>query len=108
MSRKEISDKQVCEAVERYQAGIDATLRKIGFRTRKDAAPQGEPQDEPKFVDDILHEMTSQSRKVCMRAMERVLSRGLLNYGVSLRTAWLTMQGKQFLEKIEKQERQTS
>jgi len=41
----------------------------------------------------ILEAETSQPEKVCFRAMERAHRRGYLDYGVSLRTAWLTESG---------------
>lgn len=42
----------------------------------------------------ILSRTTGQPMKVCYRAMERANRRGLLDYGVSLRTAWLTPAGR--------------
>jgi len=46
---------------------------------------------------EILEAETGQPEKVCYRAMERADRRGLLEYGVSLRTAWLTDKGKALL-----------
>lgn len=46
----------------------------------------------------ILKERTGQPEKVCYRAMERACDRGLLDYGVSLRSGWLTDKGKALLE----------
>lgn len=43
---------------------------------------------------EILAAETGECEKVCFRAMERADRRGLLDYGVSLRTAWLTDKGK--------------
>lgn len=45
------------------------------------------------FADDLLAERTGQPRKVCERALERANARGLIDYGVSLRTAWPTLAG---------------
>lgn len=36
---------------------------------------------------------TGQAEKVCFRCMERVYNRDYIDYGVSLRTAWLTDKG---------------
>ena len=70
MSRKDISDLQV------LQAYVD--MKAIG---------------RAKFADEILAERTGQCLKVCQRAMERAEARGLLDYGVSLRSGWLTEAG---------------
>jgi hypothetical protein len=48
---------------------------------------------------ELLMARTGQCEKVCYRAMERAYDRGLLECGVSLRTAWLTDKGKAFLAK---------
>ena len=37
--------------------------------------------------------------KLVLRKMEQLVHRGLLEYGVSLRTAWLTPAGKEAIEK---------
>lgn len=47
-----------------------------------------------------LQEWTGQPMKVCFRAMERAERRGLIDYGVSLRTGWLTDAGKKLLETV--------
>jgi len=41
-----------------------------------------------------LMETTGECFKVCYRAMERAASRGFIDYGVSLRTGWVTDEGK--------------
>jgi hypothetical protein len=48
---------------------------------------------------EILESETGESVKVCYRAMERAERRGLLEYGVSLRTAWITTKGAALLTK---------
>lgn len=73
MSRKNISDKQVVLAVSEYQQHRD------------------------RFPYEILCEQTGEPEKVCYRAMERACDNGYLDYGVSLRTSWLTEKGKQLL-----------
>lgn len=42
----------------------------------------------------ILAARTGQPLKVCYRAMERAYRRGLVDYGVSLRSGWVTEKGK--------------
>ena len=46
---------------------------------------------------EILQVETGQPEKVCYKCMERAADRGLLEYGVSLRTAWLTDKGEALL-----------
>lgn len=45
----------------------------------------------------VLARMTGQPLKVCFRAMERAAGRDLIEYGVSLRTGWLTEKGEALL-----------
>jgi len=47
---------------------------------------------------ELLSKETGECEKVCYRAMERTNNKGYLDYGVSLRTAWVTPEGKEFLE----------
>ena len=49
------------------------------------------------FAYEILMSETGESEKVCYKCMERAEQRGLLEYGVSLRTAWLTDKGEALL-----------
>lgn len=51
------------------------------------------------FPYQLLAQWTGQPEKVCFRAMERAIKYGLLEYGVSIRTAWLTEKGKELLSK---------
>lgn len=74
MATKHISDKQVVEAVAIFN------------------------RDRGRWPYELLAESTGQCEKVCFRAMERACDRGLLEYGVSLRTAWLTEDGRKLLE----------
>lgn len=46
-----------------------------------------------KFPYDILMERTGACEKVCYRAMERAYDRDLIEYGVSLRSGWITEKG---------------
>lgn len=43
---------------------------------------------------DILMQETGQCEKVCYRAMERACDHGLIEYGTSLRSGWVTEKGK--------------
>lgn len=72
MAMKDITDRQVCLAVK-------------AFRDRDLGLP---------WPYEALAIETGQPEKVCYRAMERANQRGLLDYGVSLRTAWLTEKGE--------------
>jgi hypothetical protein len=70
MAAKNISDFEVCLAVGWYQ------------------------KDNSKFADEHLMEYSEEPQKVCLRALERAHKRGLIDYGVSLRSAWLTDKGR--------------
>lgn len=72
MATKNITDRQVCEAVE---ASHNNHFKEWSY--------------------DLLHKMTGEPEKVCYRALERAASRGLVEYGISLRTGWLTKRGKE-------------
>lgn len=79
MATKDVSDLQVVQAHAKYHA-----------------EPLG------RWPYELLAEWTGQVEKVCFRAMERASDRGLLEYGVSLRTAWLTQKGKALLASVGK------
>jgi hypothetical protein len=70
MATKDITDEMVCRAFAAYQADLS------------------------RWPYELLAEWTGQAEKVCYRAMERASSRNLIEYGVSLRTGWLTDKGK--------------
>ena len=71
MATKDISDQQVCEA---YRDG------------------------EPLGVETMLFMRTGQPEKVCRSAIKRAHRRGLIEYGVSLRSGWLTDAGRKMCE----------
>lgn len=48
---------------------------------------------------EILTIETRECEKVCYRAMERAERKGYIEYGVSLRSAWITDKGKELLTK---------
>jgi hypothetical protein len=76
MATKHITDIQVCKAYAEY--------RKLIARDQW---------CNHEFPYEILHRITGQPGKVCYRAMERAEMRGYIDYGVSLRTGWLTDKG---------------
>lgn len=93
MAMKDITDKQVCAAVNKYQEEM-----KPLFDTNKifgDSFPMAE---HPKYPYETLVIETGQPEKVCYRAMERAADRDLIEYGVSLRTGWLTDKGKALIK----------
>jgi hypothetical protein len=47
---------------------------------------------------ELLQERHGECQKVCLRALDRAYQRGYLEYGVSLRTAWLTEKGKNLID----------
>jgi hypothetical protein len=78
MATKDITDLQVCTAVHQRMSIRDTTNIKTNL--------------------DVLQELTGQPYKVCWRALERACKRGYLDYGVSLRFAWLDEAGKTLLK----------
>lgn len=76
MSRKNVSDELIVCAVAKFQS-------------------QAHPHSQS--VVEILAAGTGQCEKVCIRAMERALGRDIIDYGVSLRCAFLTEKGEQIL-----------
>lgn len=76
MATKDISDLQVCRAVQLFQdQGLDGP-----------------------YPYAALAQQTGQAEKVCYCAMERACKHGLIEYGVSLRTGWLTKKGRELLK----------
>jgi len=73
-----ISDEMVCQAYALKNEVRDAT----GVHTN--------PYD-------ILHEWTGEDVEICYQCMERADRNGYIDYGVSLRTGWLTEEGKKLI-----------
>ena len=104
MATKDITDAQVCRAVQDYQDAMrdcpplrnDIYLHAILHFVEKGVLPK--PASSPPWPYETLAARTGQPEKVCYRAMERAERRGLIEYGVSLRTGWLTEAGKALLE----------
>lgn len=78
MAVKDITDAEVCQAV--------SDCREDGWKN---------------WAYKLLSERTGQPEKVCYRAMERAAKRGLVDYGVSLRTGWLTDAGKKLIGELD-------
>ncbi len=53
-----------------------------------------------KFISEILMERTGAPEKVVYAAMDRDDRNGYLDFGVSLRTAWPTEKGMEYLNRI--------
>jgi hypothetical protein len=70
MATKDVSDALVCAAFVRAKAC-----------------------DFKRWPYDFLMEWTGQCQKVCYRAMERAWRHNLVDFGVSLRTGWVTRKG---------------
>lgn len=83
MATKDITDKMVCEAYAEAERQRGTSDELIDY--------------EYPYV--ILQRVTGECEKVCYRAMERALGRGFIEYGVSLRTGWLTKEGRALLTK---------
>ncbi len=99
--RSDITDEMVCRAylpqMQRLEAEQAAeaslTLGDIlaeAFARAKSDADEAEPE----FADAVLQRQTGAPWKVIDAAMERASDRGLVDYGVTLRSGWLTDKGK--------------
>ena len=82
MSRKDITDKMVCEAYAESKRQREVGLTKTYW-----------------FPYEILSLWTGEPQKVCYRATQRANDRRLIDYGVSLRTGWLTNKGIELLNR---------
>ena len=78
MSRKDVTDLMVCQA--------------YADRNAEGAHLRG------KWPYEILASRTGECEKVCYRAMERACDRGLIDYGVTLRSGWVTPEGEALLD----------
>ena len=83
MATKDITDKQVCAAYNMYWA-----------------------ENHVKWPYKYLQDWTGEPMKVCYSAMERAEKRRYIDYGVSLRSGWLTEKGKKLLEEEDKDKRE--
>ena len=80
MSRKDISDYQILLAYKACRSAVNNHKNGIDI-----------------WPDELLHEVMKQPLKVCWAAMERACDRGLIEYGVSLRSGWITEEGMKLL-----------
>jgi hypothetical protein len=80
MSRKDISDYQVLLAYKACRSAINNHKNGIDI-----------------WPEQLLSEVMKQHVKVCYRAMERACDRGYIEYGVSLRSGWITEEGMKLL-----------
>jgi hypothetical protein len=76
MARKDVTDEMVCRA--------------YALRSKREQYLELWPYD-------LLMDWTGECYKVCYRAMERAHDRGYIEYGVSLRSGWLSETGKQLI-----------
>lgn len=83
MAMKDISDKQV------VQAYIDC---------KPDGLWGPYMANQRKYPYQLLAQLTGQSEKVCYKCCERADDRGYIDYGVSLRTGWVTDKGMELLK----------
>jgi hypothetical protein len=93
MSTKDITDRHVCEAY----AEVDAGRKHVKLGQLFGDILGGTPLRRVEFADAILLRKTGQPEKVVNRAMERAHRHGLIEYGVSLRSGWLTEEGQRLL-----------
>lgn len=82
MATKSITDLQVAQAYAQWRLELESTPNQA-----RDALT-------------ILQLITKEPPKVCYRAAERADKRGLIDYGTSLRTGWLTDKGNQLLHHV--------
>lgn len=87
MATKDITDWQVCRAVQDYQDAMKPFFQNCMNPFDMSGGPT------PPFPYEALAAQTGQPEKVCYRAMERAERHGLIECGVSLRTGWLTEAG---------------
>jgi hypothetical protein len=77
VSRKDVSDAVVVQACKDFHAGPRGVIRPASAQ--------------------LVMQRTGQPWKVVLAAMERACNRGLIEYGVSLGTAWPTEKGLELL-----------
>lgn len=83
MSTKDVTDKMVCTA--------------YAEAARQRGQGIGEVWSDYEYPYVILMRETGECEKVCYRAMERACDRDFVEFGVSLRTGWLTEKGIKLL-----------
>lgn len=98
MAMKDISDYQVCKAYADYNAAlIKRTVSESMAYITAVLNNCAQPDPPNPFPYERLAQETGQSEKVCFKCLERANDRGYIEFGVSLRTGWLTNKGKALL-----------
>ncbi len=97
MARQDIADWLVCKAFAAYWQEFNALFQQELDDPSLDDLSLIEGMKSLRFPYDFLAEWTGQSPKVCWAAMERACAHDLVEYGVSLRTGWLTEKGQDLL-----------
>lgn len=90
MARKDVTDEMVCQAYVDAKAMRDAVMKQFPPDYHFGALT---PLPHLPWPYELLAERTGECEKVCYRAMERAFDRGLIEYGTSLRSGWLTDDG---------------
>lgn len=90
--RSDITDKMVVAAYAEYQTEFDAAYQEVGGGAIDLDLPQNRMRRVP-YPYDRLCAVLGCPEKVAYSAMERAADRGLIEYGVSLRTGWPTEKG---------------
>lgn len=81
MATKDVTNEMVCRAVHYWHTA----MKESGWEAN---IP---------WPYEALAAETEEPEKVCYRAMERAERQGLIEYGVSLRTGWLTPKGLELI-----------
>lgn len=97
MATKDITDQQVCRAVQDYNDAVRALPPLPSNLFVRHIFGMDPTASSPPFPYEALAAQTGQPERVCYRALERAERRGLIEYGVSLRTGWLTDKGRAVL-----------
>ena len=96
--RSDITDEMVCRAylpqMERRAAEAHLSLGEI----LDCALVQKRDGHEDEFADSVLQRSTGAPWKVVDAAMERAGDRDLIEWGVTMRSGWLTEKGKELLD----------
>ncbi|MCJ2131584.1 hypothetical protein [Methylobacterium sp. E-045] len=94
--RSDITDEMVCRAYVEMGALRDA-IPPMEMAQHSFTTPGIEPAFEFEFVDEILVRNTGAPWKVVDAAIERAYDHGLIEFGVTMRSGWLTDKGKALL-----------
>ena len=73
-------------------------LKDISIKTILEQQQQWQDNNDLSFTYEILSKKYNCSEKLIYKKMEKLVDKDYLEYGVSLRTAWLTEKGLKFLK----------